>query len=261
MTTICFDGKELVADSRMCVADVDENKRILPIHSLEQVKVRNNDAVKIIEPKHFTLDGEPVLAVAVAGDGRLMASLTHIDEHDEINGKVVVREFYSDAFFGQYSDLSCESELIVVAKSKWAAIKMNPHPADSLVDYDYTINLFERDDALQWTMSGSGYAATMEAIKHPNFSTTGITAESLKRKNARKCVTLGIICDAFSGGPLRVWSEDSGVSVVEIDAGAQVLKEYMEANQYKEGTPPIDEVSALKRRDEILAERAARQAA
>lgn len=263
MTTICFDGKELVADSRVSKLDVDHNQRIIAPVKLGDITIIGNDVAKIVTPKNFTLDGDQVLAVAIAGDARIMASLQYMDEHDLIPGNdgkklTVNREMYGDAFYGQFSDLSCTTELIIVGARKWAHAKMTARPDSSFVDYE--IGIFHRDGT-GWAMGGSGYLSIQEAIKHPNMMNNGITLESMRTKSARKNVTLGIICDPMSGGPLRVWTEENGIESFEIEAGAEVVKEHLEAHGYGLDTPEIDNEVALRRVEEIKAERLTRAAA
>lgn len=258
MTTICFDGKELVADSRITKVDLDKNQRMIAPATMAEVNVVGNDQGKIVELKSFTLDGDQVLAVAVSGDVRVIEGLRILDGLDEYLGNKVMKDMFTTEFFGQYNDLACVTHLIIVGRTKWASATMQARPDGSLVDY--TIQMFDRAQG-GWAMAGSGYLQTLEAIKHPKKINHGITLESMKTKSARKCVTLGIICDPTSGGPLRVWSEENGLTVEPIAPAAQVIKEHAEKYAYGLDMPEIDHVEALARQKEIEAEHAARLAA
>jgi hypothetical protein len=249
MTTVCWDGKELVADSRATYFPLNENG-VLFGEKLGAI----NDFTKIVQPKNFTLGGEKVLAIGFAGDGRMGASLMALDARE----KEFVMEFSTAEFYGQYSDLSIQTQLIIISETMWATASMSPREDRKIVDYEF--QYFKRGTELEWAMIGSGYLAALEAIGNPKKAMGKITVEEMQTKSARKCAQFGIICDMNSGGPLVVWSaEEQSIEVVEVDPIVEAIKEMTDSGTIT-GDDELDESVALKRIAEIRAERAARQA-
>jgi hypothetical protein len=249
MTTICFDGKELVADSRVTTVDLDDDNRAI----FGKVTGKRDTLVKIVEPKNFTLNGEQVLAIGVAGDARIPAAFVNLDDLDEYQGFPIVKEIHCKEFFTQWADLYCRVDMIVISKSFWAVGWMNA--TDDRKTVLFHMDLFKRDDAKQWAMIGSGFQATQL-----NMQNDGIPAEAWQARSARECVQMGIVCDPMSGGPLRVWSDETGLQVVEVDAEVEAMKEILEENNYAADTM-VDLAQADKRAKEIKAERAQKLAA
>lgn len=243
MTTICFDGQELVADSRVTFVDTDEND----VAILDQVIGKDDTLVKIVEPKTFTLQGEPVLAIGVAGDCRIPEAFLQLDARTEYQGQPIVKEIHNEAFFGQWKDLHCEVQFIVVSRSFWAIGAMQANEDRSLVNFN--LQLYSRGPTQQWAMIGSGPAAIQKQLTLGLFPEE-VTLADIQAKSARKCVQLGIICDPMSGGPLTVWSDATGVEIVELEIEPQVMKDLLEENHYAAGT--LDDSEALDARVRVL---------
>lgn len=263
MTTIAFDGKELVADSRAYKVKLDEQGQ----HSTELLDKTDGVMCKIVTPKTMTFAGAPVLAIGVAGDGNLISMLNKIDELTEIEAVdpvtgdsgtwVFSKELTEDKFYAAFiSALQAVAQMLVVTESYFALVEVVREPGTSIGKW--THQTYRRDVGQQWAMIGTGLLAIQEALKVPE-KLGDITLADIQSKDARKCVQLGIICDKLSGGPLTVWSKETGISVVEVDAPIQAAKDL--ADEQPDGMLPVGDGydAELDRRLEAIV--ATRQAA
>lgn len=267
MTTIAFDGKELVADSRCYQVVLDENGQ----HSSQLLDKQDGAICKIVVPKTIMLKGEPVLAIGVAGDANVIAGLQYLDNRVEDMGKDVVtgepvpwtycKELTEEKFYSPFMlGLQTVTQLLAVTAKSFALIEMARVPGTNAGKWCF--QLFNREEGKAcWAMIGTGLIALQEALKVPE-KLGRLTMQDVQQKSARKCVQLGIVCDKLSGGPMKVWSQESGIVTVELDAPIEVAKGF--ADEQPDGQLPLgDEYDEeLDRRLEALvAERAARKAA
>lgn len=264
MTTIAFDGKELVADSRAYKVKLDEQGQ----HSKELLDKTDGVMCKIVTPKTMTFGGEPVLAIGVAGDGNLIPTLKTIDTLTETQSVdlttgepstwVFSKELTEDKFYAAFiGTLQTVAQMLVVTDTHFALVEIIRVPGTAAGKWVY--QSYQREEGKhQWAMIGTGLVAIQEALKVPE-KLGDVTLTDIQSKDARKCVQLGIICDKLSGGPLTVWSKETGISVVEVDAPIQAAKDL--ADEQPDGMLPIGDGynAELDRRLEAIV--AARQAA
>jgi hypothetical protein len=221
MTAICWDGKELVADSRGTQFPLDENNML----QYTSVLARREDMKKIVEPKTFTLMGEPVLALGVAGDIRFAYAVLAMDELETIpslKGKQVpiVRELHSDEFYPQWMDITSPVQFIAISKTKYMVGQFEVAQDRQIVHY--SAQAYVRDEKPQWAMIGSGFQCLLQVFGQ------SIPLDKMQKSSARKNVQMAIISDALSGGPLCIWKDDVGIQTVEVDPTVQAIKELID---------------------------------
>jgi hypothetical protein len=257
MTTIVWDGKELVADSRMTELTLDKHDMVMYGNILRQ----SDTLDKIVELNTFTIGMDRVLAVGVAGDARVAAALKALDRQTQYNGKQIVKDFTRETFYTQWGDLTCDTHLIVIGRTKFMVIEMARYIEDGQNMVGHRKSLFARDREPQWAMIGSGLLAVQTAIRAQNDAgVTEISLEEMQTKSARKCVQFGIMCDKYSGGPLKVWTpEKKGLEVVECDPIVTAVKQATDEG-FDFTTMCFDDSAITARVNEIIAQHEAEKA-
>lgn len=248
MTTICWDGKELVADTRVTHYNADDS-------AVERVS--HGEIRKIIAPTTLTMEGAPVRAMAAAGDLRFLKAAMKLNEHDTNpdTGLPLIKEMTDDVFYGQF---------MAFIKIDAAAIVLTD-------EYSYLVTIRMMGEDKRWevlkyprthmSMIGTGVTAIQLAMQDPK-KLGDITLEDLFASSARKIVQLGIVADPHSGGNLDIWTQENGHNVTELDAPIQAAKNF--ADEQPDGMLPDGDGhdEELDRRLEaVVAQRAARQAA
>jgi hypothetical protein len=186
MTTIVWDGKELVADSRNTVM-VD----VLGVRlSVKQM----DDTVKIIDGHAFTYKGEPVQAIAVAGDTTINDRLTAmLGRHDElVNDLGITPDLHEltnmETYYGiGYGVLwaGFDSFTLLIITAKHAAI------ARTLEKGRHAELHTHEDDRSKLAGVGSGIQPISQLLS--------------ANAAARVYVSMARELDVYTGGPLTVW--------------------------------------------------------
>lgn len=224
MTTICWNKNELVADSRVTYFD-ESGKKLSHV---------DHEVCKIYAPTTFTVDADVVKAIAISGTDRLITILSKLNSESVVPGTdiAVVKDLKDPAFYNQFAALiKMESWLIVVACESNHLVKMTPREDGGI---DWVIYTVAKDE---YILAGTGATEILKAINDENKLGSRVTLDDLKTKSARQIVQLGIVCDPFSGGKLRVWSEANGHQVVDLDPVVFVGKQF--ADEQPDGYLPV----------------------
>ena len=245
MTTICWNQNELVADSRVTYFDEAGKK----------LSHADNEVCKILAPTTLNVEGDPVKAIAISGTDRLISILTKLNSEPVVPATdiAVVKDLKSPEFYNQFAALiKMKSWLIVVATEENHLVEMTPREDGGI---NWTLYTIAKDE---YILAGSGATEIIAAIKDKNKLGDRIALEDLKSKPARMIVQLGIICDPYSGGQLRVWSEKDGHQTIELDPPVFVAKQF--ADEQPDGQLPVEDEheDELERRLQVyLAEKQA----
>lgn len=224
MTTICWNKNELVADSRVTYFD----------ESGKKLSHADHEVCKIYAPTTFTVGADVVKAIAISGTDRLITILSKLNDESVVPNTdiAVVKDLKDQAFYDQFGALiMMESYLIVVACENNYLVKMTPREEGGITWIVYTVS---KDEHI---LAGSGAVEILKAINDENKLGSRVTMEDVKSKPARQIVQLGIVCDPFSGGKLRVWTEAEGHQVVDLDPVVFVSKQY--ADEQPDGYLPV----------------------
>jgi len=245
MTTICWNKNELVADSRVSYFDEAGKK----------LSHTDNEVCKIYAPTSFYVDGDVVKAIAISGTDRLISILSKLNDNNVVPDTdiVVVKDFQDPAFYVQFAALiKMKSFLIIVGTASNYLLEMVPRNGGGII---WTLQKVQKDD---YILAGTGAEEILAAMKDEKKLGGEVTLDDFKKTSARKIVQLGIVCDPYSGGNLRVWCEEHGHRVVEVDPPVHVAKQF--ADEQPDSRLPVggDFDAELDRRlDAFLAEKRA----
>lgn len=245
MTTICWNKNELVADSRVTYFDEAGKK----------LSHTDNEVCKILAPTTLNVEGDAVKAIAISGTDRLISILTKLNSESVVPGTdiAVVKDLNNPEFYNQFAALiKMKSWLIVIATKENHLVEMTPREDGGI---NWVLFTVQKDE---YILAGSGATEIVAAIQNKNKLAGRITLESLKSRPARKIVQLGIICDPYSGGKMRVWKEEYGHQTVELDPPVFVAKQF--ADEQPDGHLPVEDEheDELERRLQVyLAEKQA----
>lgn len=189
MTTIVYDGKQMVAESQLTHFE-EQNKfrktkpgRLALIVALLKARYdRNAQCQKIFTPKNFFYMGQPVRAIGVAGQVHFIELVRkHLEERVELSEE----SFYPAGFF----------DLLIVLDDGVANVGRPPGKNEMRFQKLPLTTTHEGLTSYSVYAIGSG----MESIRH----VLGCGAR------AYELVSMACIFDIFSGGTLTVWDPQS----------------------------------------------------
>lgn len=200
MTSLCWNGKELFADTRI-VHFVGETNRVEGHDDFPGLN-------KILLTKNMTIRGEKVKAVGCAGDIRLITALRFIDQAGKgdypnrhpVKLKDMMEQDFYDAL---QRNVAMDSYLMVVAETTFHLISIKCLKAGMFGAIEWEANWGKKEET--WFMAGSGAMYT-------NYFVDSIGGDigKLREKGARESMSLAMGLDPHSGGDVISWSEEKG---------------------------------------------------